>query len=72
MHEASPLILSRGGFIEYLLERDDVQQPWRDYTDHEFVQRIGDGTLPVELFKNYLIQDYLFLVSFSVGVDCNI
>jgi thiaminase len=53
----------RGGFIEYLLEREDVQGSWRDYTEHDFVVRMGDGTLPVENFKYYLIQDYLFLVS---------
>jgi thiaminase len=27
------------------------------------VQQLADGTLPVERFKHYLIQDYLFLVS---------
>lgn len=26
---------------------------------------MGDGTLPVENFKYYMIQDYLFLVQFS-------
>jgi len=53
----------RGGFIDYLLERDDVVSPWKAYTEHEFLQRLADGTLPEEQFKHYLIQDYLFLVS---------
>lgn len=48
--------------MEYLLHRDDVKGPWREYTQHEFVRQMADGTLPVEKFKNYLIQDYLFLV----------
>lgn len=26
---------------------------------------MGDGTLPLESFKGYLIQDYLYLVHFS-------
>lgn len=52
----------RGGFIQYLLERDDVKPAWHDYTHHEFVERMGDGTLPREVFKNYMIQDYLYLV----------
>jgi hypothetical protein len=51
------------GFVEYLLQRDDVESPWEQYTKHEFVQRLADGSLPVEYFKHYLIQDYLFLVS---------
>lgn len=54
--------LLRGGFIQYLLDRDDVQKPWKSYIEHEFVQKMGDGSLPIEKYKYYLIQDYLFLV----------
>ena len=54
--------LHRGGFIQYLLDRDDIQKPWKEYTEHEFVQKMGDGSLPVKNYKYYLIQDYLFLV----------
>jgi thiaminase len=54
-----------GGFIPYLLDRDDIQGPWKKYTEHEFVQRMADGTLPVEKFRYYMIQDYLFLVQFA-------
>ena len=52
-----------GHFLEYLLTRNDVKDAWKAHTEHEFVQGIADGTLPVEKFKYYLIQDYLFLVS---------
>jgi hypothetical protein len=52
-----------GRFIEYLLERKDVIGPWKEHTEHDFVQQMADGTLPVEKFKVYLVQDYLFLVS---------
>jgi hypothetical protein len=51
-----------GNFIEYLLERDDVKPAWHDYTHHEFCVKMGDGTLPQAAFKNYMIQDYLYLV----------
>lgn len=51
-----------GRFLDYLLERPDVQRLWKKYTEHEFVARLGDGTLPVENFKEYLVQDYLYLV----------
>ncbi|KAL5118041.1 trifunctional hydroxymethylpyrimidine kinase/phosphomethylpyrimidine kinase/thiaminase [Pleosporales sp. CAS-2024a] len=54
-----------GRFIPYLLNREDVQEPWKQYTEHEFVQCMGNGTLPVEKFKYYMIQDYLFLVQFA-------
>jgi thiaminase len=29
---------------------------------HEFVEGMGQGTLPIERFKAYLVQDYLYLV----------
>jgi thiaminase len=48
-----------------LLDRDDIQRPWKQYTEHEFVQRMANNTLPVENFKYYMIQDYLFLVQFA-------
>lgn len=32
---------------------------------HPFVMALGDGTLPMESFKGYIIQDYLYLVHFS-------
>jgi thiaminase/transcriptional activator TenA len=38
---------------------------WQAYTGHEFVRRLGDGTLPEECFRHYLVQDYLFLIHFA-------
>ncbi len=38
---------------------------WNDYVNHPFVKGLGDGTLPKENFKYYLLQDYLFLIQFS-------
>ncbi|KAF2033726.1 hypothetical protein EK21DRAFT_108854 [Setomelanomma holmii] len=64
-HSTYTLPFTPGGLIPYLLDRDDIQKPWKAYTQHEFVQRMGDGTLPVENFKYYMIQDYLFLVQFA-------
>jgi len=48
--------------VQYLLDREDVRAAWHDYTHHEFVNRMGDGTLPHETFRHYMIQDYLYLV----------
>ncbi|RMZ71520.1 atp-dependent rna helicase dbp2 [Pyrenophora seminiperda CCB06] len=64
-HSVYMLPFTTGNFISYLLDREEVQKPWKEYTQHEFVQRMGDGTLPVEKFMYYLVQDYLFLVQFS-------
>ncbi|UYM18753.1 thiaminase II [Endozoicomonas euniceicola] len=38
---------------------------WHAYCHHEFVQRVGDGTLPMECFQHYLQQDYLFLLHYA-------
>ncbi len=38
---------------------------WDAYTGHEFVHRLGAGTLPEAAFRHFLIQDYLFLIHFS-------
>ena len=38
---------------------------WRSYVDHDFVRRMGAGTLPQEAFRYYLVQDYLFLIQFA-------
>lgn len=53
----------RGYFIEYLLQRADVKPVWDRFVEHPFVMALGDGTLPLDSFKGYIIQDYLYLVS---------
>lgn len=42
-----------------------IGSEWTAYTEHEFVRRLGDGTLPLPVFQDYLVQDYLFLVQFA-------
>lgn len=38
---------------------------WEQYTQHDFVRQIGDGSLPAEQFEHYLKQDYVFLIHFA-------
>lgn len=38
---------------------------WASYVEHDFVRRMGDGTLPEAAFRTYLVQDYLFLIQFA-------
>lgn len=54
-----------GHFIDYLLERPDVLPVWQRYINHPFVLALGNGELPLDSFKGYLIQDYLYLVQFA-------
>src|SRR5688572_17998830 len=38
---------------------------WQSYVEHAFVRQLGEGTLPQQAFRAYLVQDYLFLIQFS-------
>ena len=33
--------------------------------EHPFIRGIGDGSLPVDRFKYYVIQDYVYLIDYS-------
>jgi len=60
--ECAKLLVTRGHFVDYLLERPDVAPVWSRFVNHPFVLAMGDGSLPLDSFKGYLIQDYLYLV----------
>ncbi|KAL4880460.1 Phosphomethylpyrimidine kinase-domain-containing protein [Aspergillus karnatakaensis] len=64
-HSVYTLPFAPGRFLEYVLDRDDVRSVWKRFTEHDFVAGLGSGSLPVEQFKNYLSQDYLYLVQFA-------
>ncbi|ROT42078.1 phosphomethylpyrimidine kinase THI20 [Sodiomyces alkalinus F11] len=64
-HSTYKLPFAPGRFIDYLLDRPDVRDVWKTFVYHPFVMAMGAGTLPVESFKGYLIQDYLYLVHFA-------
>lgn len=38
---------------------------WVAYTDHAFIRQMEDGSLPPAAFREYLIQDYHFLIQFA-------
>ncbi|KAI9873975.1 MAG: hypothetical protein M1830_010344, partial [Pleopsidium flavum] len=64
-HSTYMLPFAPDRFLDYLLNRAEVKEAWREHTEHEFVNRMADGSLPIENFKYYLIQDYLYLVQFA-------
>ncbi len=57
---------------------DATNDIWANYHTHPFVRGIADGTLDQEIFKHYMVQDYLYLLDyarvFALGVakarDC--
>ncbi len=56
-------LIPPGSLLARLCEANAAD--WTDYVGHEFVRRLGDGTLPEPCFRHYLAQDYLFLLNFS-------
>ena len=45
--------------------KSSAADDWNAYIDHAFVRGLGDGSLPEAAFRNYLVQDYLFLIQFA-------
>lgn len=64
-HSLQVLPFAPGFFLDYLIGRPDIQPLWRTFTQHKFVRAIGDGSLPLDVFKRFLIQDYLYLTQFA-------
>ena len=46
-------------FTEKLLK--ESMPIWEKYLEHPFIKEIGEGTLDKNKFKEYLVQDYLYL-----------
>ena len=44
---------------------ENSQPHWDSYIKHEFVQKLADGTLGLENFQHYLMQDYIYLFHYS-------
>ncbi|MCI8342578.1 MAG: thiaminase II [Firmicutes bacterium] len=44
---------------------ESVKEIWESYNRHPFVKGIADGTLPLEKFRFYMIQDHLYLMQYA-------
>jgi len=42
-----------------------VKDIWESYNEHPFVKGISDGTLPIDKFQFYMIQDHLYLLQYA-------
>lgn len=51
---------------------DSIIDLWEKYNEHPFVKGLADGTLPIEKFQFFMIQDHLYLMQyakvFAIGV----
>ena len=53
-----------GQSVSYRL-REAAAPIWEECLKHPFVQGIGDGTLEVEKFQHFMLQDYLYLFEYA-------
>lgn len=44
---------------------ESVKDIWDSYYEHPFVKGIGDGSLEIDKFKFYMIQDYIYLLDYA-------
>ncbi len=42
-----------------------AEEIWESYNDHPFIKGITDGTLEIEKFRHYMIQDYIYLLDYA-------
>jgi len=42
---------------------------WETEQNHPFVTGIGDGSLPLENFRHYMRQDYIFLIEYCRAIS---
>ncbi|MHC6180407.1 thiaminase II [Clostridium sp. JNZ X4-2] len=43
---------------------DSVKDIWDSYYQHPFIKGIADGSLEIDKFKFYMIQDYIYLLDY--------
>jgi len=55
--------MAQGSFFERL--KNAAAAEWRTYIEHPFTAGMADGSLPQPAFRQYLVQDYLFLIEFA-------
>lgn len=44
---------------------ENVRDIWEGYLKHPFVRGIGDGSLDIERFRFFMLQDYLYLFDYA-------
>ena len=58
------------GFSEDL--RREAQAIWDKIFDHPFLEEVRTGTLPIEKFRYYMVQDFHYLEGFGRGVSISL
>jgi thiaminase II len=66
LHPISIRPFTSGHFIDtYLLPHALIAPLWQRYTHHPFATAMARNILPLDIFKRFLVQDYLYLTHFA-------
>lgn len=65
LHNISIRPFTKGRFLDYLKAHPKVAPLWKKYVDHPFTVQLARKELPLDAFKFFLKQDYLYLVQYS-------
>lgn len=65
LHNISIRPFPKGRFLDYLKAHPKVAPLWAKYVDHPFTIELAKKELPLDAFKFFLKQDYLYLVQYS-------
>ncbi|KAF4553679.1 Hydroxymethylpyrimidine/phosphomethylpyrimidine kinase 2-like protein [Elsinoe fawcettii] len=60
-----PLPFIPGAFITYLLHHPLIAPLWHRFTHHPFLSALADSSLPLQSYKHYMTQDFLYLTHFA-------
>lgn len=65
LHALQRRAFPAGGFVAYLVAHPLVADEWARFLAHGFPRAVADGTVDARAFRQYLVQDYLFLIQFA-------
>ncbi|GMM28509.1 bifunctional hydroxymethylpyrimidine kinase/phosphomethylpyrimidine kinase [Martiniozyma asiatica (nom. inval.)] len=64
-HKNFELPFKNGDALKYLYSHPKIEQHWQAYVNHPFMFKVRDMSLPLENFKHFIQQDYIYLINYS-------
>ena len=53
------------GALEYLSNHPDIREGWKVYTNHAFMRRANNRTVPLEVFQRFAVQNVKYLRNYA-------
>lgn len=65
VNDAFALPFEKGKAIDFLCNHPHIKKFWSEYTNHAFMKKIGDLSLPLTKFIDFVEQNVIYLVNYS-------